>query len=585
MNPGAKSHPLLLAALFLGFLAVHAAATTHYVDVNSPNPLPPYTDWSTAATNIQDAVKVTVDGDTVLVTNGVYRYGGVNSAGQINRVMLTNSITLVGMGGSQATTIFGGMNTECVFMISNSVLTGFTLTNGDLPGGGSEGGGVFFDGGGVVSNCFIANNSASIGGGVYGNGTVYNSTVTNNIASEGAVVLASLYNCTVISNTGATNGGGLYDATASNCFIAYNYGGSSSLGGGAYNSTVYNSTIIGNQANVGGGAFGGQLFNCSILTNSAAAGGGTYGSFLSNCVVSGNYASGSSSVGGGAKQSTNYNCTYSGNSAVYGGAGVNTTFYNCLLVSNTALYGGGAYGAINTPLNNCTIVGNTATNNGGGVSGCTINNSIIYYNTAPTGSNWNSSAFILSCSTPAKSGVITNEPVFVNMAGGDFHLQSNSPCINAGNNSYVTSATDLDGNPRVVGGTVDIGTYEYQSPVSMVSYLWLEKYRLTITSNIDTSSPNGTGFTVYQDWVAGLNPTNPASVLVMLPVTTTNTTSGIKVTWQSVSGINYNLQRTTNLPTAFSTIQSNIVGNAGTTSYMDTSATNGGLYFYRVGVP
>jgi hypothetical protein len=69
----------------------------------------------------------------------------------------------------------------------------------------------------------------------------------------------------------------------------------------------------------------------------------------------------------------------------------------------------------------------------------------------------------------------------------------------------------------------------------------------------------------------------------MLPVTSTNTTFGIKVMWQSVSGILYNLQRTTNLPTAFSTIQSNITGQAGTTSFTDTSATNG-TYFYRVGV-
>ena len=143
----------------------------------------------------------------------------------------------------------------------------------------------------------------------------------------------------------------------------------------------------------------------------------------------------------------------------------------------------------------------------------------------------------------------------------------------------------MAGNPRIKGGTVDIGAYEFQSPTSIISYAWLQQYGLPTDGSVDFVDLDGSGFNVYQDWIAGLNPTNPASVLIMLSPPATNNTSGITVTWQSVSGILYNLQRTTNLPTPFSTIQSNIVGNAGTTSYTDTSATNNIPYFYRVGVP
>ena len=38
-------------------------------------------------------------------------------------------------------------------------------------------------------------------------------------------------------------------------------------------------------------------------------------------------------------------------------------------------------------------------------------------------------------------------------------------CINAGSNVYVIGTTDLDGNARVMFGTVDMGAYESQVEV------------------------------------------------------------------------------------------------------------------------
>src|SRR5499427_8764601 len=56
-----------------------------------------------------------------------------------------------------------------------------------------------------------------------------------------------------------------------------------------------------------------------------------------------------------------------------------------------------------------------------------------------------------TCTTPQADGIgnITNAPLFVDTNGwANLRLQSNSPCINAGNNAYVVGSTDLDGNPR-----------------------------------------------------------------------------------------------------------------------------------------
>ena len=59
--------------------------------------------------------------------------------------------------------------------------------------------------------------------------------------------------------------------------------------------------------------------------------------------------------------------------------------------------------------------------------------------------------------------------MLVKLIGGDYYLQSGSLCINVFNNTYATSATDLDGNARIIGGTVDVGAYEYQPPIHYVS--------------------------------------------------------------------------------------------------------------------
>jgi hypothetical protein len=61
---------------------------------------------------------------------------------------------------------------------------------------------------------------------------------------------------------------------------------------------------------------------------------------------------------------------------------------------------------------------------------------------------------------------------------------------------------------------------------------------------------------------------------------------GIEVTWQSVTNRIYSLERSTNLAVlpSFVPLVTNIMGQAGVTTYTDTNVNTAGPFFYRVGV-
>jgi len=139
----------------------------------------------------------------------------------------------------------------------------------------------------------------------------------------------------------------------------------------------------------------------------------------------------------------------------------------------------------------CTITENRSGNRGGGLysrDGGTVKNSIIYNNLAnvAANNNWYSEvtgtdygrAITYSCTAPitgmpAGSGNnINSNPQFISIVGNNFRLQPISPCIDSGNNSsWMSSAVDLDGTPRIINGTVNRGAYESSAtPIIIINF-------------------------------------------------------------------------------------------------------------------
>jgi len=268
--------------------------------------------------------------------------------------------------------------------------------------------------------------------------------------------------------------------------------------------TIDGFTITNGYNNDAGGVYcqqGGTVLNCTIVGNS---GGGIYfylGGMVENCMINGNTGYGVICYSGGIVQYStisknsdggifcNYggsvqNCIINENNGANGG-GINCNqkaeIKNSLIINNSANgNGGGVYmstpvaSAINITFANNTVAKNSAVLNGGGVYSTKpveSFNSIIYDNTAAVDSQINNNVATYYCCVEngdLSNSSITNDPDFYSNV--DFHFIDGSPCIDAGTNlPGIFSEKDLDGNPRVLEGTVDIGCYE--GPIPEPCYL------------------------------------------------------------------------------------------------------------------
>jgi len=409
-------------------------------------------------TTIQQAIDAAEDYDVVLVDDGIYTGDG-------NRdLQLTGkSITIRGENGPQNTIIdcngtendphrgFNFTNNTN----TNAIFAGFTIKNGFVL--------VSNDGAGIdcknnlsstltISECNITENTVLAGRGGYGGGIsvidgiyfINNCHISNNFSSNGGGI-SSGYWCWPYEICNATN------LTINNCSISNN---SADNGGGIYCGA---STV--------------KIKNTAITSNSADYfGGGLY------CY--------------GEAPTTITNCNISGNSSVYHGGGClnegNTTKIKNSVISNNsaARDGGGCLNIGTLIISNCTFTGNAALNGYALATGYSkkeyqsvllnVSNSILWdggneiYDNSILGSSLKHE-IVASYSNirggwPG-TGNIDIDPLFIWQG----HLQKNSPCVNTGDPNYIPgpNETDLDGNPRIIDGRIDMGAYEYNHQTSI----------------------------------------------------------------------------------------------------------------------
>jgi hypothetical protein len=435
--------------------------TTYYVDGIDGNDLNDGLSHENAFATIQTAVDAAYDGDTVFVADGTYTGDGADGTytGDGNRDIEVDrkGITIRSENGPENCIIdCNGSEDEphTGFYLhgisSNSNLSGFTVTNGYGPGGG-----ILCNGANVtIYDCNISNNTS------FGRG-----------ATSGGISLIdgiySIHNCTISGNTAKGNFhsvGGIYCRgwwsedifTITDCIISGNYSGRHGGGISCYTDdedslSIKNCTITGNEAHWGGGGIycdGGSptITNCVINGNKAGEGYRTDGGgifccvsdpVISNCTIVGNEARGNDGSGGGI-------CCYGGDSMVS----------NCILWNNTGSRGpqlaklGGMDARLTISYNDIE----------GGSDGVYDDGGIVNWLEGNIDADpcFADSGFWDVNSTPEDA----NDDFWIE---GDYHLRPSSACVDAGDPCYVPSAneTDLDGNPRITAGRIDMGAYEF----------------------------------------------------------------------------------------------------------------------------
>ena len=240
------------AALMAGMMmaVATARAVTYYVSPHGDDT--DGSDWEKAFTQIQTAVAKS-DATEIIVTNGTYA--------PISRTD-NKALAIRSVNGAKHTIIDGGNTNRCALLGTvntdrNTVLTGFTLMNGNVPSSatiGYEGAAVGY---GTLNNCILTNNTAGRAGGAAFYSTLNNCTLIGNTANSqggGGACGGILNNCTVVGNKAGTGGGvsnGAYgDPILNNCIVWGNFhltsGATNNYAGGTFRNSCSTFTTLDN---------------------------------------------------------------------------------------------------------------------------------------------------------------------------------------------------------------------------------------------------------------------------------------------------------------------------------------------------
>jgi len=244
------------------------------------------------------------------------------------------------------------------------------------------------------------------------------------------------------------------------------YGGG--IIGGSYESphtraTISDCVITGNFGFEGGGiAFcDGRITDCVIRDNAPNwAGGGLFGcdGEIVRCTITGHNSF--EHAGLVLCRATVRDCVIAGNSSAFANGGWEVILDNCLIVNN-----GDGIASASGQITNCTIADNNGPNGRAAILNFTglIRNCVIWGNAPTRGEQ------LIECSQPSYccieawacgEGNIPENPLFVAGTLGDYYLDPDSPCVDAGSMSADEAGlsdrtTRADGLPDT--GIVDMG--------------------------------------------------------------------------------------------------------------------------------